>query len=87
MNMKISYWGASGLQVYKQKVKHMMYDHQNSLATLKADGELLVRQAMEQAAEREQELLKDKQALQQELREQAPYTFLLFVIHCPAEVL
>ena len=57
--------------MYKQKVKHMMYDHQNSLATLKADGELLVRQAMEQAAERKQELLKDKQALQQELREQA----------------
>ena len=56
----------------------MMYDHQNSLATLKADGELLVRQAMEQAAEREQELLKDKQALQQELREQAPYTFFSF---------
>ena len=69
--------GTHGVQVYKQKVKHMMYDNQNSLATLKADGELLVRQAMEHAAEREQELLKDKQALQQELREQALYCVIL----------
>jgi hypothetical protein len=58
-------------QVYKQKLKHLLYEHQANVAQLKADGELLLRAAGEEAAGREQELLKEKRALQAELREQA----------------
>ena len=48
-----------------------MYEHQNSLAVLKSDAELGLKQAEEQAAGREQQLLADQRALQQQVREQA----------------
>ena len=61
-------------QVYKQKLKHLLYEHQSNVAQLKTDGELLLKAAGEEAATREQELLKDKRALQAELREQVGYS-------------
>ena len=61
----------SSVQVYKQRVKHMMYEHQNSIAVLKSDAELGLKQAEEAAAGREEQLLADQRALQQQLREQA----------------
>ena len=38
------------MQVYKQKVKHLLYEHENSVSTLKADAELGLKLAREQAA-------------------------------------
>ncbi len=32
------------MQVYKQKVKHLLYEHQNNVAKLKADAEVSLKQ-------------------------------------------
>ena len=58
------------LQVYKQKVKHLLYEHQNNISTLKADGELGLKLAGEEAAKREAELQNDCRNLKLELKEQ-----------------
>jgi len=60
--------------VYKQKVKHLLYEHQNNISTLKADAELGLKLAGEEAAKREAELQKDCRTLKLELKEQ---------VHCP----
>ena len=68
------------LQVYKQKVKHLLYEHQNNISTLKADGELGLKLAGEEAAKREGELQKDCRTLKLELKEQVgplPVMYLL----------
>ena len=57
-------------QVYKQKVKHLLYEHQHALAVLKADGELAVKQAGDEAAAREAALRRDLHTLHCQLREQ-----------------
>ena len=57
-------------QVYKQKVKHLLYEHQNTVAVLKADGEMAVRAAGVEAATREAALGRDVRALRQQLKEQ-----------------
>ena len=62
--------GESDLQVYKQKVKHLLYEHQNSLTTLKADHELYLKMQAEEASKRELDLQKDKRNLKQEAKEQ-----------------
>ena len=61
------------LQVYKQKVKHLLYEHQNNISTLKADAELGLKLAGEEAAKREGELQKDCRTLKLELKEQVPF--------------
>lgn len=58
------------VQVYKQKVKHLLYEHQNSVSTLKADAELGLKLAGEEAAKRESQLQKDCRNLKLELKEQ-----------------
>ncbi|DBA75681.1 hypothetical protein WJX79_005311 [Trebouxia sp. C0005] len=58
------------IKVYKQKVKHLLYEHQNNISTLKADGELGLKLAGEEAAKREGELQKDCRTLKLELKEQ-----------------
>ena len=58
------------LQVYKQKVKHLLYEHQNNINILKADGELSMKLAADEASKVEGELQKDKRALKLELKEQ-----------------
>ena len=62
------------LQVYKQKVKHLLYEHQNNINILKADGELSMKLAADEAAKVEGELQKDKRALKLELKEQVGRT-------------
>ena len=59
------------LQVYKQKVKHLLYEHQQDLAALKIEAEQQQKQASVEAERRVQELVTDKQNLQRELNEQA----------------
>ena len=55
------------LQVYKQKVKHLLYEHQNNISTLKADGELGLKLAGEEAAKREAELQNDCRNLKEQV--------------------
>ena len=57
-------------QVYKQKVKHLLYEHQNNITTLKADGELALKLQQDEFRVNEGGLGKDKRNLKQELKEQ-----------------
>ena len=47
------------IKVYKQKVKHLLYEHQNTITTLKADTEIALKQR-EDGRQRSGELTKDK---------------------------
>lgn len=58
------------IKVYKQKVKHLLYEHQNNITTLKADGELALKLQQDDFRKRENELNKDKRNLKFELKEQ-----------------
>lgn len=57
------------LKVYKQKVKHLLYEHQNNVSSLKADGEKALKEQEDEFKSREGELNKDKRTLKLELRE------------------
>mmetsp|Transcript_4441 Transcript_4441/g.15516 ORF Transcript_4441/g.15516 Transcript_4441/m.15516 type:complete len:474 (+) Transcript_4441:234-1655(+) len=59
------------LKVYKQKVKHLLFEHQNNASTLKADGEMALKQQQDEFRRREGELIKDKRSLHQEKKEQS----------------
>ena len=58
------------LQVYKQKVKHLLYEHQNNIAELKADSTVALKLAQDENRENELDLRKDKRSLKVELKEQ-----------------
>jgi growth arrest-specific protein 8 len=58
------------LQIYQQKVKHLLYEQQNNITTLKADAELALKLQSDDFYKREAELHRDKRALKQELKEQ-----------------
>ena len=58
------------LQVYKQKVKHLLYEQQQIVAQLRIEAEAQLEQATSEAAAREQSLVADKQSLQRQLNEQ-----------------
>ncbi|GFR45771.1 hypothetical protein Agub_g7225 [Astrephomene gubernaculifera] len=58
------------IKVYKQKVKHLLYEHQNNITTLKADGELALKLQQDEYRKREGDLAKDKRNLKLELKEQ-----------------
>ncbi|GAQ80611.1 myosin heavy chain-related protein [Klebsormidium nitens] len=57
------------IKVYKQKVKHLLYEHQNNVAGLKADGEAALKLAGDAAQKRENDLMHDARALKQEMKE------------------
>jgi uncharacterized protein YeeX (DUF496 family) len=59
------------LQIYQQKVKHLLYEQQNNITTLKADAELALKLQQDDFSRREAELNRDKRGLKQELKEQA----------------
>ena len=48
------------IKVYKQKVKHLLYEHQNTITTLKADTEIALKQREDEFRQRSGELTKDK---------------------------
>jgi hypothetical protein len=56
--------------VYKQKVKHLLYEHQNNLAAMKIETEVAVKEAVEQCHIQQQGLVEDKVRLKQQLRDQ-----------------
>lgn len=57
------------IKVYKQKVKHLLYEYQNNVAHLQADSERSLQIDQEEHLGREKQLKKDKRALKLELKE------------------
>lgn len=57
-------------QVYKQKVKHLLFEHQNNISDLKADNVCSLKLAQEDHREEEKKLRKDKRALKVTLKEE-----------------
>lgn len=57
-------------QVYKQKVKHLLYEHQNNISELKAENTVSLKLAQEENRSNELELRTDKRSLKVELKEQ-----------------
>ncbi|KAJ3045697.1 Dynein regulatory complex subunit 4 [Rhizophlyctis rosea] len=57
------------IKVYKQKVKHLLYEYQNNVAHLQADSERALQLDAEDHLTKEQQLKRDKRALKLELKE------------------
>jgi growth arrest-specific protein 8 len=57
------------IKVYKQKVKHLLYEHQNNLDLQKADVEYALKLQQDEFRKHEEELEVDKRRLKQELKE------------------
>ena len=57
------------IKVYKQKVKHLLYEHQNNVGQLKEASELALKLQHEEHCTREAESKKDKRSLKLELKE------------------
>ncbi|XP_050778250.1 dynein regulatory complex subunit 4 isoform X1 [Gopherus flavomarginatus] len=58
------------IKVYKQKVKHLLYEHQNNITELKAEGTVSMKLAQKEHRTQEMELHKDMRTLKVELKEQ-----------------
>ncbi|XP_064393127.1 dynein regulatory complex subunit 4-like [Halichondria panicea] len=57
------------IKVYKQKVKHLLYEHQNNITELKRDGSVAVTLEQSDHQDREGGLIKEKRSLKVELKE------------------
>jgi len=57
------------IKVYKQKVKHLLYEHQNSITGNKTDHEMAIKLLQDEHRANEAELKKDKRSLKLELKE------------------
>ena len=55
--------------MYKQKVKHLLYEHQNNITELKADGTLSLKLEQDEHQDKESDLRKDKRSLKVTLKE------------------
>ncbi|XP_070244595.1 dynein regulatory complex subunit 4 isoform X3 [Bos mutus] len=58
------------IKVYKQKVKHLLYEHQSSLTEMKAEGTVVMKLAQKEHRAQEGTLRRDMRALKVELKEQ-----------------
>ena len=58
------------VQVYKQKLKHLLYEHQQNTAALKLEAEKQLQKAADEASERVRDLMLDKQNMQRDYNEQ-----------------
>lgn len=58
------------LKLYKQKVKHLMYEHQTNLSETKADHLVALKLAQDDHVEQENELIKDKTEVKKTQKEQ-----------------
>ncbi|CAH1164040.1 unnamed protein product [Phaedon cochleariae] len=58
------------LKFYKQKVKHLQYEHQNNLTECKAEALVSLKLAQDEHSQQERELLKDKRDLKSLMKEQ-----------------
>lgn len=66
----VNRWSSSCPQVYKQKVKHLLYEHQNNLTEMKAEGTVAMKLAQKEHQAQEGTLRRDTRALKVELKEQ-----------------
>uniref|UniRef100_A0A7N4UYZ7 Dynein regulatory complex subunit 4 n=1 Tax=Sarcophilus harrisii TaxID=9305 RepID=A0A7N4UYZ7_SARHA len=58
------------IKVYKQKVKHLLYEHQNNLTEMKAEGTVSLKLAQKEHRTQENEMRKNMRCLKVELKEQ-----------------
>ncbi|XP_019391611.1 PREDICTED: growth arrest-specific protein 8 isoform X1 [Crocodylus porosus] len=58
------------IKVYKQKVKHLLYEHQNNLTELRTEGTVSMKLAQKDHRAQELELRRDMRSLKVELKEQ-----------------
>lgn len=58
------------LKLYKQKVKHLMYEHQTNLSETKAEHLVALKLAQDDQVTQENELIKDKAQLKKTQEEQ-----------------
>lgn len=58
------------IKVYKQKVKHLLYEHQNNITELKAESAVSLKLSQDDHRGKEQDLGKDKRSLKVEIKEQ-----------------
>jgi len=58
------------LKLYKQKVKHLMYEHQTNLSETKAEHLVALKLAQDDHVVQENELIKDKTELKKIQKEQ-----------------
>lgn len=58
------------IKVYKQKVKHLLYEHQNNITTLKADGDMALKLQQDEFRKNEGQMGRDKRSLKLALKEQ-----------------
>lgn len=58
------------IKVYKQKVKHLLYEHQNNVAELKAESKVSLKLAQDDHRKEELDLRKLKRDLKVEIKEQ-----------------
>lgn len=58
------------IKFYKQKVKHMQYEHQYDVTECKAESMVTLKHAQDDHDEQERELLNDKRELKRHGREQ-----------------
>eukprot|EP00033_Pygsuia_biforma_P001558 GCRY01001757.1.p1 GENE.GCRY01001757.1~~GCRY01001757.1.p1 ORF type:complete len:468 (-),score=123.98 GCRY01001757.1:514-1917(-) len=57
------------IKVYKQKVKHLLYEHQNSTTLLKSEAETALKLQLDEFRGLEGDMKRDKRALKLELKE------------------
>ena len=57
------------VQVYKQRVKHLLFEHQNEAAHRKTDGQIALKLSQEDHRSGEAELKADKRSQKVELKE------------------
>ena len=58
------------VQVYKQRLKHLLYEHQQNTAALKVDTEEQLQKAADEASKRIRDLMVDIQNMQRDYNEQ-----------------
>ncbi|KAM4018576.1 dynein regulatory complex subunit 4 [Anomaloglossus baeobatrachus] len=58
------------IKVYKQKVKHLLYEHQNNISELKAEGSVSMKLAQKEHHTHESLLRKDMRGLRVDIKEQ-----------------
>ena len=55
--------------MYKQKVKHLLYEHQNNISELKAESSVALKLAQDEHRGQESDLRKDKRGLKVSLKD------------------
>ncbi|KPP70538.1 growth arrest-specific protein 8-like, partial [Scleropages formosus] len=58
------------IKVYKQKVKHLLYEHQNNISELKAEGVVATKLLQQEQNQQENELRRTMRTLKVDLKEQ-----------------